>query len=325
MRSGQDSEKPPPVSQEVSTVGAAGIEPAVPAMTRSALPLRFARRRAAATVIDTDRTTAAPLSERTALRWTAPGSLDTVAFPEWIGAMKFTAEVEFDVLMQVYRYCVEREHGPRQRFILDSIDRFYEFGGTPQPWNFVKMLSLKALLEERRPKVVVDLGLGLSTLIMAKYAQDYDARVVGVDHNPQWAAGIESLIPQARRDGRVDFRIFDWVRDPDAKPYALSYYDMRLDVPAEFVHVDGPPIEVDGHSPADVINTNVFDIVDDHGPETVVVDWRLATAREFAARMANRYRAELSSALQGFEMTPNGHDKFLGITFRYFSEFSKST
>lgn len=109
------------------------------------------------------------------------------------------------------------------------------------------LLWLAGYVLEHRPRLVVDLGSGQSSVWMAGAMRQagYDGRVVGVDHEEQYARATEEL---ARRQG-----VSDWLTvihaplvDETIGGRAVNWYDqgaLTSLTGIDLLCVDGPPAQ----------------------------------------------------------------------------------
>jgi predicted O-methyltransferase YrrM len=107
---------------------------------------------------------------------------------------------------------------------------------------------LALLMEEvrqRRPRTIVDLGSGASTLVMALTCERFgiDARIVSIDHEPAFAAKTQETLAEFGVTSFVEVRlapITDVRVDDQMVPwYDVAAFDDLHDV--DLVFVDGPP------------------------------------------------------------------------------------
>ncbi len=115
------------------------------------------------------------------------------------------------------------------------------YAGTPDLiWTVVEELLA------RRPKVVVELGAGVSTLVLGRIirAQRLDCRIVSIEHDPDYAARVRA---ELRAEGLQDVAE---VFDAPLQPVSTDGYDgpwYRLDAWIDAIEaidvllVDGPP------------------------------------------------------------------------------------
>ena len=101
------------------------------------------------------------------------------------------------------------------------------------------------LIDARRPELVVELGSGLSTVVIAsKLRQIGSGRLVSIDHDSEYAALTQAYLRANQVEDVVDLRLAPLVRDPVHAP-EVPWYDTgqlsdlrRVDM----LIVDGPPM-----------------------------------------------------------------------------------
>lgn len=100
-----------------------------------------------------------------------------------------------------------------------------------------------------RPRIVVECGSGVSTVLVAKLLKDHGGgRIYSLDHDPEWAAVTRKFLSAAGLDDHatvldaplvpqvVEGREFRWYRLPEVIE-GLEYIDLLI--------VDGPPQSID--------------------------------------------------------------------------------
>jgi len=106
--------------------------------------------------------------------------------------------------------------------------------GRRHPWALSKkaLALLGRRLEELQPKVVLELGSGLSTVVMRRHCEN----VVSLEHMPKYHAKTKELVgdlPGTLRLARVVERM-----TPAGE---LPFYETRVPEDIDFVLIDGPP------------------------------------------------------------------------------------
>lgn len=98
-------------------------------------------------------------------------------------------------------------------------DRFFELGGPPQQdkdrkWRYRRKVTslgwptvrfIGSLVEERHPQRVLDLGSGLTSIVLRSLARENGMRVVSTDTSHGW---ILKTILECRRDGLDDTEFY---------------------------------------------------------------------------------------------------------------------
>ena len=170
-----------------------------------------------------------------------------------------------------------------------------------------KLASLERVLDEHKPKSILELGSGSSTVVFAEYARKNNARLLSIEENAGWA---EKFKKNVGADDKIQIRICDRVTLKDRVPPEIRY-DLPADEHFDCIFIDGPPLEFDGVKRKDSINSNVFDF---KGTPLIIVDGRYSTAKEIARRYANDYNLFLSDLID---------EKPVGKNYNYFSIFTK--
>ena len=120
--------------------------------------------------------------------------------------------------------------------------------GLPQTRDWAASPDILLLLarraRERRPRIVVECGSGISTVVLARCMQlNERGQVYSLEHDPSHAM-------QTRRElARHGLEAFASVLDVSLRPYSLggmqlNWYDLEaleIDDPIELLFIDGPP------------------------------------------------------------------------------------
>ncbi len=171
------------------------------------------------------------------------------------------------------------------------------------------LLELVALIRERRPALYVDFGAGLSTVIAASTVRliGSDTRVVGVEHDPQFAARTQELVDRHGLTDLVELRLAPLV--PVAGGPEHRWYDPAVLADlhgVELAFVDGPPghLERDARAPVREFLTprlaeRAIVVLDDTGRDA---ESRLAEswAEDLRATRLHRPAAEKGLAILEF-------------------------
>lgn len=104
------------------------------------------------------------------------------------------------------------------------------------PWSMqpAALAELDAWLWDQSPRVVVECGSGLSTVVFANYARYSGAQVVSLDHDRRYHTQTSQLLAQHGLGSHVDLRLCPLVGSP-------PMYETVLPDGVEFVLIDGPP------------------------------------------------------------------------------------
>lgn len=139
-------------------------------------------------------------------------------------------------------------------------------------------VSLYEAIRRRKPGVVLELGAGRSSAVIA-LAMGERGRFIAVEEDSKWMADHRRIIPPAQL-ASIDLIQRDVaVRDVDG--VACAYYRDLPTAPYEFIHVDGPMLRFHGVS----MSCDVVNLLPMLANRCLIV----FDARETSARMARPY------------------------------------
>lgn len=118
----------------------------------------------------------------------------------------------------------------------------------PNGWTLdgSAIATLCQVLESQKPRVVVELGSGLSTPIIAAAIRKYGGQLISIDHDQNFAKATQSYIIANGLQDVVEIRIAE-LKEVEPESCALWYDKAVLkDIPAiDLLVIDGPPKPVD--------------------------------------------------------------------------------
>lgn len=203
------------------------------------------------------------------------------------------------------KYFATQENGISQ---IESIHAQIKLSGaTVTPRIIYKLSSLKRLLEERRPKSILELGTGASTLVFMQYLQENkDARITCIDESEKWLANTKKLAEEAGMDcSGATFIRTDRVVVANPKPASVGYnYDFSTSK-FDFVFVDGPSWHEKPY-----YNPDILLICRTTLPRTIVIDKRVETVRKLDEFIDHSQYTRILSDLYRFELTFGKRDGF---------------
>lgn len=132
---------------------------------------------------------------------------------------------------------------------------FPNFTVPPHPGGWAAstdvLAELARMIRAQQPKLVVELGSGLSTLVMASaLMRNGGGRLISIEHNEQWAAMTRIALQSSGLERWVDVRIAPLQRqrlaDAVVNWYAPEAFAGLEDI--EVLFVDGPPADGDEQS-----------------------------------------------------------------------------
>jgi glycosyltransferase involved in cell wall biosynthesis len=115
------------------------------------------------------------------------------------------------------------------------------------PWGSrtitpILAFELVEALERRHPQRIVEVGSGISTVVLARYAAATGASLVSLEHDRRFAARTLALLSRFGLERAVDLRVapLRQRRCPDG--HLHPWYDVRLNGTFDFGLLDAPPL-----------------------------------------------------------------------------------
>lgn len=111
-------------------------------------------------------------------------------------------------------------------------------------WSISDALAvvLTRYLEWRRPQRILEIGSGLSTVVLGGYALRHSASVVTLEHDWRYYQRTKAALDQFHMRERVDLKLAPLrIRKFERYGRRALWYDARLSGQFDFVFVDGPP------------------------------------------------------------------------------------
>ncbi len=196
----------------------------------------------------------------------------------------------------------------------DSIINTYRStGGLKHDFQAYKLFSLFNLLQIEKPKSILELGTGTSTVIFADYVRQHDnVSLISVDESEQWLQSVKKLarIEENEKNITLIHASRNVILQDNRKEIR---YDFTADKEFDFVFIDGPSMVVNDVKRKDMVNSDIFDIVRKSAPEIIVVDIRQNTAMEIKKRFETMYMCNMSDVIK----------KKSKSNYQYFSIFKK--
>jgi glycosyltransferase involved in cell wall biosynthesis len=113
-------------------------------------------------------------------------------------------------------------------------------------WTITPTLArhLEDRLSVARPRRLLELGSGNSTVILAEHARRTGATVTTLEHDPAYLARTVQLLETLDLRSQVDLRLapIETLKDPVGNRH--PWYRTSLDGTYDFVLVDGPPLRI---------------------------------------------------------------------------------
>lgn len=199
----------------------------------------------------------------------------------------------------------------------DQVIQKYRTAGGFSVNESIKLVALNKILETRKPKSILELGTGMTSVVFFRYANKYNASFTGMDEDAYWLENSKKLCEyNAATNPNVKF-----VHAPRkimaTKPVGISQYDYPFQEKYDLVFIDGPSTIIEGVLGKENYNSDIFEIVKVHYPETLVVDSRRATVDEMIKRIGDRYTIALADHWQ------RDSKLYKQDEYNHFSVFSK--
>lgn len=119
-------------------------------------------------------------------------------------------------------------------------------GALRTSWSISDALAvvLSRYLEWRKPQHILEIGSGLSTVVLGAYAVRHSAFVVTLEHDEKYYLRTKAALTQFGMDERVELKLAPLrIRKFERYGRRAPWYDVRLNGQFDFVFVDGPPKE----------------------------------------------------------------------------------
>lgn len=204
-----------------------------------------------------------------------------------------------------------RQSFPTEYAELDALlAEFHQAGGLDNVWQDYKLFSLRRMLRELKPRVILELGSGSSTAIFAEYIRMFPGtRMTSVDEYAQWSDTAREMARIVEGDERFRLVTSATQTGQYGDLPATKYRDVPTDV-YDFVFIDGPTI----NDASLGINANIFDLMEENKPRYIVVDMREGTVRQILLELQSSYQCTISDFI-----IRNLRDEY-----QYFSVFIKN-
>ncbi len=113
-------------------------------------------------------------------------------------------------------------------------------------WAISKPLAVELArrLEATRPRRILELGSGTSTVVLADYATRHDAQVVSLEHERQFCEKTRDMLIQLGLAGVVDVKLAPIKSIHWQHKVRYPWYGAELSGKFDFIFVDGPPLKV---------------------------------------------------------------------------------
>ncbi|WP_375571407.1 hypothetical protein ABWH92_01245 [Ahrensia marina] len=194
----------------------------------------------------------------------------------------------------------------------EIVTRYRTIGGLTHRYQVYKLIELQRILEEHQPERILELGAGTTTALLAIYVKQSKHRALTtIDESDKWLEQAKKLAGIVDFDKQFQMISTDAVAD--IKIPAVRYAKVPIEA-YDLVLIDGPSLRIDGNQRKDAINDNIFDLIEQFPPQTIVVDGRFSTVTAIEKHYNKFYQALPSQVRRSI----------LPLNYRYFSIFDKT-
>ena len=162
--------------------------------------------------------------------------------------------------------------------IILSYDEIENITKTARPWYYWKAIDLLTLLEQHKPKHLVELGSGRTTAVFAAYAAKHGAKLTVFEQDERWISAVKSAVRHVT-DDPLDIRKIDCREVENG-----GRFDEDIPASADFIYVDAPSVPKTRVFESTTGKPIAFDSIDfikaGHRPLLIVVDGRTCTVDE---------------------------------------------
>lgn len=140
-----------------------------------------------------------------------------------------------------------RHYEARHISIPNSVSEQTAFTGVQElpidDWTISPDLQkyLREYLSHMRPKRLLDVGSGISTVLLAEYAATNDAHLISLEHDEKYGRRTSQMLQSRGLSDCVDLRIAPLKKITCKDDYSYPWYDTQVDGEFDFVFIDGPP------------------------------------------------------------------------------------
>lgn len=154
--------------------------------------------------------------------------------------------------------------------------------GGPPWYDFYsyKLTELHEWCLAHMPKVILELGSGYTTHVMARYAAEFGAKLVTVEENDQWRQNeVMKRLP--------DWAHVEWFPSPATVEGETIHYQRLPDLPEiDLLYVDGPASDLCGRPLA---GTDAVRLLQSVKPKHVLFDIRHLSVEAFREATFGEY------------------------------------
>lgn len=203
----------------------------------------------------------------------------------------------FQKIKRVYRKTKQRnpEEFMKYQRVLEA---YHRGGGYQRDMQDLKLFDINRILNQAKPKRILELGSGCSSYVFTEYAHANQVEYSVVEESQHWLENTQLILNdlldfEIQKQENLHFVLGERVLDENSDP-PESYFKQLPDETCDFVFIDGPTLKKDGVQYLHFINTDIFHLAERELPKTIVVDIRKSTVREIQKRIGAAYECQES-------------------------------
>lgn len=177
------------------------------------------------------------------------------------------------------------ERARRKVFANESLRDLVTVNSPSTGANYYDYWLLYSHIRKTKPHEVLELGPGLTTLVIAQALRENGAgRVTAMEDIPKWHDALDRIIPDALRP-HIDLRLSP-CREMHWGPFRGKAYGEIPERDYEFVWIDGPSYDKTREFDADILEV----VARSERPVTAFVDSRLASCFFYKLVFGRRFK-----------------------------------
>ena len=172
-----------------------------------------------------------------------------------------------------------RKSNPKAYAFIDKvIEEFHSGGGLKHNYQAYKLYCLRNILWEVKPKKILELGTGTTSVVLADYCNTNDCSLTSVDENEKWLKHTKTLIEKITGYKGVNY-IFSKRKHRVEGEKLFFSYEIAIDQnDYDLILVDGPSMRLNGVRRKDGICEDTIQLIKKTKSKvTILIDIREAT------------------------------------------------
>lgn len=116
-----------------------------------------------------------------------------------------------------------------------------------------KYYHLSELLDQYKPKSIVEFGSGFSTGVFAMYCKNNKAIATTYEHSEKWH--YNTLRNLGELASFIQVKRVNYIEEKGIPP--KTFYNAIIEEPVDFAYIDGPPLTENGNINGNVVNWDI--------------------------------------------------------------------